>query len=461
MADLEVLKGHNPVIIENKVLDSVKGSKFVLAVVTATKPDFYKQWPLIPAAEKLGVPAIIIYTGQHYDELLGHGMKELGLEKKVAFNLQIRGGLWQKGYELMAKMGAVGKWLKTQYPETKFVPIVHGDTLAAGIAPIGWNFATGDMAIQNEAGLRGMAPKNMNFTDFDKMIEAQWTGDWCISRQEPFPEQWDTFVCGASAGIGFPPLEINKQHLIREGCPDDKLFVVGNGVVDAVEMKKNEKRDKSVFDIYPNLEKYDNWVRTDIHRRANLSERRFSSVINGIELLVKSGQPVVMIELPATKFALEQHGLMKKIKRLDKEHDNFMYTDLWQKYSHVIEFLVSGRCKAVLTDSGSMQEELNHLGVPSLTVRFNTDRPETVFDAHSNLLVPPFSAEFVDGFVKHILSDNDTVKTMKNAPKLYGKNVSEKIIKILQELWDKDKLKTMRTVPDVLGIFEDQEIKFL
>ena len=456
MIEKTVLKDHLPVKIR-------KGFDFqdelVLAVVTATKPDFYKQAPLLPAADKAGIKTIVIHTGQHYDELLGHGMKEFKLEDRVAFNLQVRGDLLQKSYELVAKMGFVSRYLRENFPKILFIPIVHGDTLVAGMAPIGWMFGRGEKVAQNEAGLRGMAPKSFS-KDPETYINNQWSGEWVMSRQEPFPEQWDTFTAGAGAEFQFAPTELNKTHLLNEGNPEDRIFVVGNSVVDAVEAKSRKgSSETSVFDDFPELENGE-WIRMDIHRRLNLTEARFKSIVNGAFDLVKRGEQIVWIELSGTRFALEKFGLRKKVIELAKSRPNFLFTPLWKEYSHVMEFLNSGHCLAELTDSGSMQEELNHLGVPCMTVRYNTDRPETVMKARSNLLVPAYSSDFFSGTVRHI-KENGLTDQMKKGQKLYGSRVADKIIAVFKKLYDGGKLKTLRSVPEVLGIAEDSKVSFL
>ena len=78
-------------IYEDRIEKQMEKGDFALAVVTATKPDFYKQAPLIPAAEKADMPCFVLHTGQHYDEILGHGLKEYELENKMGANLGIRG----------------------------------------------------------------------------------------------------------------------------------------------------------------------------------------------------------------------------------------------------------------------------------------------------------------------------------------------------------------------------------
>jgi len=435
-----------------KTMEEAKNSgDMVIAVVTATKPDFYKQWSLLPAAEKAGLPHFVINTGQHYDEVLGHGLKEFGIEDKFAVDLCVRGELLQKSSELITKIGWFGKYLKDKWPDVTVLPVVHGDTLVAGVAPIGWMFSRNERAAQNEAGLRGMTADVIKKipVDIDAFIEKQWNDKWFVLRNEPFPEQWDTFVSGAGCEFHFAPHEINKEHLIKEGYPKDRIWVVGNSVVDAVALKRKEKSDTSVFDEYPKLEKGD-WIRVDIHRRENLTERRFKSIIQAVLKLVDKGYNIAFVELNATRKALEYYGLRGKLLSLKKA--NFLFTGVWPEYSHVIEFLESGKCFAELTDSGSMQEELNEIKKTlCLTCRFTTDRPETVMFAHTNVLVPPLNSGLIVRMVEHIYDSQHIKDVMSHGKKLYGENVGEKIIEILSH-----QNKNFRWAHEVLGFWEEK-----
>lgn len=80
-------------------------------------------------------------------------------------------------------------------------------------------------------------------------------------------------------------------------------------------------------------------------------------------------------------------------------------------------------CAAVVTDSGSMQEEMNILGVPCVTLRFGTDRGESVL-AGGNVLAPPIDSEFIIEIIKGSLN-NQAMATVGN---IYGEDVSAKII---------------------------------
>ena len=458
-----------PVDVNEQILDAVMDNDMnvVLALITATKPDFYKQWSLIPAAEEKRIPLFVINTGQHFDQVLGYGLKEFGIDRKVAFNMNIRGDLLQKSYELISKAGWISRYLKKKYPNKKVIPIVHGDTLVAGMFPIGWAFGRNEFVAQNESGLRSMYPKVdyqkiVSTMDFGSFIDGQWNGHWDILRNEPFPEQVDTFIAGALSKFHFAPRPINKEHLLREGYPEKDIFVVGNSIVDALELKKKEPVSQSVFDVYSELEKHDDWIRVDFHRRGNLTGSRFAAMVGGVMDLVREGYNIVFIEMNATREALIKHDLRDKLISMAEKYDNFVFTGLWPQYAHVVEFLESGRCFAELTDSGSMQEELNELQKPlCLTARFNTDRPETVFNAHTNLLVPPITRDFVFGMVDYIYKSPEVRSKMKSGKKLYGRDVGRRIMTVFKKLID-DGLYTFDWAHEAIGFpHESDEFKFL
>ncbi|MFC4406160.1 UDP-N-acetyl glucosamine 2-epimerase [Haloarchaeobius iranensis] len=419
-------------------------AEFAIAVVTATKPDFYKQAPVVTAADELGVPCFILHTGQHYDDLLGHGLAEYGVEDHIGVDLGVRGGLSQKTAEVTERVDRFTDYLDEHHPETTVVPLVHGDTHAAATVPQAWAFATGNKVAHNEAGLRGMAP-DYDSVDrealavgdddaVDDFIDTQWDGDWHVDRSEPFPEQYDTFVGSAASLYHFAPVELNREHLRREGYPEERVPVVGNSVVDAIAAKREADLDESVFDVYPVLEERDDWLRVDIHRRANLLPGRFRAIVEGVISLVEDGYNVNFVELTATRNALEATGLRERLLELDETRANFLFTGLWKKHAHVYEFLESGQCMAEFTDSGSMQEELNHIDEAAcLTARFNTDRPETVFEANTNLLVPPISGEFVATAVRRVCEDDALLATMRDGPALYGENVGRELVSFMDE----------------------------
>ncbi|MBD0300417.1 MAG: UDP-N-acetylglucosamine 2-epimerase, partial [Nitrososphaera sp.] len=329
----------------------------------------------------------------------------------VGCNLQIRGDLMEKASELIIKFGSFGRYCKKYHGTESLLPIVHGDTLVAGIAPLAWVFGMGQKVGQNEAGLRSMSPQAIKLLksereptkeDVEKFVSSQFDGKWFIAREEPFPEQIDTWICSAGTQFFFAPTKLNKDNLVREGYPESFVHVVGNSVVDAIHIKRREKPQDSIFTLYPQLEK-DDWIRMDIHRRENLTKKRFISIIEAlVELIKNTDKKIVLVLLNATVAALKQYELEFKLHSLAEQYPKkLLLTPLWKEYAHVIEFLDSGHCWAEMTDSGSMQEELLYFPkVISMTVRLNTDRPETIFDAQSNILVPPLNAGWIASMVE-------------------------------------------------------------
>lgn len=424
-----------PVSVNESVLSKeAERGDFVPLIVTSTKPDFYKQAPLFSSFERAGLPSVAMHTGQHFDSLLGHGLDEFGIRDRIGIDLAIRGNLSEKTSEVVAKLSLVGSYLKEKYPEKTFIPIVHGDTHAAGIVPLGWMFATNQKCAQNEAGLRAMQPTFRNFRKFDSFASDQFSPrKWTINRTEPFPEQFDTFVGGAACHYHFAPVELNKQHLLGEGYPEKNIPVVGNSVVEAFRQAGKKRPEKSVFEDYPELERGE-WIRVDIHRRENLSPGRFKAIMGSLKTLLKKGHKIVFIEMNATRFAIEKLGLSGFVSGL-KEEKNFLYTGLWKEYSQVVEFLSSGNCVAELTDSGSMQEELNELKGPlCITCRYSTDRPETVFSSGTNIIAPPVSSEYLAGFVDFTLKSRQVQNRLCKGNRLYGKEPSKKIASFLWKM---------------------------
>ena len=365
---LTIDKEFLPIRINNVNLESIfsNGNDFnkALAIVIGTKPDFYKQAPLLIESIKEGLPSFIISTGQHYDELLGYGIKEFDLENSIVCDLQIRGDLMEKSSDLIMKFGYFGRYLKKKYSSNQILPIVHGDTLVAGIATLSWVFGLGQKVGQNEAGLRSMSPTiikgiKMNVdpshSEVEKFITNQLSSSWFLTREEPFPEQIDTWVCSSGTKFFFVPTKLNKEHLLREGYPDEDIHIVGNSVVDAIGIKRMKKPENSIFELYPKLES-GNWIRMDIHRRENLTNHRFNAIIGGLTDLLKDSEfKIVLVLLNATISALNKFNLYNKLKGLENAYpEKFVMTELWKEYGHVVEFLDSGKCWAEITDSGSI-----------------------------------------------------------------------------------------------------------
>jgi UDP-N-acetylglucosamine 2-epimerase len=221
----------NKMILTNAFEHARVLSSRLIAIVIGTKPDFYKQAPLIREAIDNDIPVIVIDIGQHFDDLVGLGKKELSVNDHVACSLKIRGDLVEKASDLLTKFAKFGRICKMQFPSVSVMSIVHGDTLVAGIAPLARAFGLGQKDAQNEAGLRSMAPvaikdRQVNSEPSDQDIESfadcQFNRKWFLASEEQYPEQIvHTWICFAHTQYFFAPTELNKNNLIREGYPED------------------------------------------------------------------------------------------------------------------------------------------------------------------------------------------------------------------------------------------------
>jgi UDP-N-acetylglucosamine 2-epimerase (non-hydrolysing) len=216
-------------------------------------------------------------------------------------------------------------------------------------------------------------------------------------------------------------VELDREFMLSEGFPADRIFVVGNSVVDATAEAVERIDQSTIFDRYPPLAE-GNFVRFCIHRRENcVSERRFRSIYGALKTLVEAGRTVLLINMNQTKLALERFGLQADVEDLARTHRNFVFTEVWPEYGDVVAAM--SRAAVCATDSGSMQEEMNALGVPCVTLRFGSDRSESAI-AGGNLIAPPVDPKLIASMIEYAWDNEE----MRRAPKLYGEAVSEKCI---------------------------------
>ena len=167
--------------------------------------------------------------------------------------------------------------------------------------------------------------------------------------------------------------------------------------------------------------------------------------------------------LNAMKSALRSYHLEQNLLNLAKEYPNkFIITPLWKEYSHVIEFLDSGHCWAEMTDSGSMQEELLYFpNVLSLTVRLNTDRPETIFDARGNILIPPVNSSWITTLIDEAYNRKEGLGLeLKNKRKIYGQPgmVSKNIVKIVKKEFENGDANFYPWLHQRIGLWKEKQI---
>ena len=254
--------------------------------------------------------------------------------------------------------------------------------------------------------------------------------NWERGSLEPFPEQFNTRCSECATGIHLAPVELDREFMLSEGFSEDRIFVVGNSVADATHEAMERMDQSKVFERHPELADGD-FVRFCIHRRENcLSEKRFRSIYGAMKMLIEEGRKVLLINMNQTKMAFERFGLTSEVEELAKNHPNFILSDVWPEYVDVIAAM--SKAAVCATDSGSMQEEMNVMGIPCVTLRFGSDRSESIMNG-GNLIAPPVDPSVIKQIVEFAWDNEE----MKKAPKIYGENVSAKCIDVVLGVLEK------------------------
>ncbi len=205
------------------------------------------------------------------------------------------------------------------------------------------------------------------------------------SFNRQMPEEINRVVTDHISDYLFAPTENARKNLLAEGIADKKICVTGNTIVDAVYQNLDiaKKKGNVLKDL--DLEPREYFLVT-AHRQENVDNRaRLKEIMKGLHEVQKEfSLPVVFPVHPRTE---------KRINELGVGVDGLNLT----KPFGFLEFLqLESQAKLVLTDSGGVQEETCVLGVPCATMRYDTERPETL-DVGSNILVGADAERILEG----------------------------------------------------------------
>ncbi|WP_203219051.1 non-hydrolyzing UDP-N-acetylglucosamine 2-epimerase [Geoglobus acetivorans] len=298
--------------------------------------------PVIRECEKRGVEYFILHTGQHYS----HEMDKVFFEElelpQPKYNLDVGSGTHAE--QTGKIMIGVERILLQERPD---VVLVQGDTntvLAGALAATKLHIKVGHV----EAGLRS----------YDRRM----------------PEEVNRVLADHVSDYLFAPTENAKQNLMKEGIDENKIFVTGNTIVDAVyqNLEIAEKKVNVLEDLGLKPREY---FLVTAHRQENVDvKERLKGILKGLELIhTEFSIPIVFPMHPRTQ---------KRVKEFKLSLDSIKIV----KPLGFLEFLLlEANAGLVLTDSGGVQEETCILGVPCVTLRDNTERPETL-EVGSNIL---------------------------------------------------------------------------
>lgn len=308
-----------------------------ITLIAGARPNFMKIAPIIHAIEKAAndgedISYRLVHTGQHYDKKMSDTFfEELNIPQPTV-NLGCGGGT--QAEQTAAILIAFEKELSENPVDLVMVVGDVTSTMACSIVAKKLNTRVAHV----EAGIRS----------FDLAM----------------PEEINRMVTDSITDYFFTTSDIANANLHKAGIEDDRIFFVGNVMIDTLLKNRPRFKKPEVFDEYQ-LQAGNYFVLT-MHRPANVDEAaKLKQLMHEIVSNTR-GLPVLFPIHPRTAKIFSELGI---------EAPNLIICEPlgYLEFNYLVE-----HAKAVITDSGGITEETTVMGVPCLTLRNNTERPETI-----------------------------------------------------------------------------------
>ncbi|MCC7554162.1 MAG: UDP-N-acetylglucosamine 2-epimerase (non-hydrolyzing) [Methanobacteriaceae archaeon] len=374
-----------------------------IAIVLGTRPEIIKMASVIDEIKRRNIEIVLIHTGQHYDkEMSENFFIDLNLPTPD-YNINVGSG--SHGRQTALMMNGIEEVLINEDVD---IVLVQGDTnavLAGALISSKLHIPVGHI----EAGLR--------------------------SFDDTMPEEINRKTADVCSKMYFVPTEESAINLISEGISRKQIFITGNTIVDACyrNLKIANKRninEKSLADL--DIDNLSNILTLTIHRAENVDNKvRLKNIVESLKEL-KNMNLIFPIH-PRTKKNLEEFGLLKELEELNNIH-------IIKPVGYLDFLALLSKSSLILTDSGGLQEEAITLNIPVLTLRYNTERPETV-ETGGNILVGSSKEKIIETINK-ILNNKEFRDKMKNAKNPYGDgSAGFKILDAIEKFYFNDLLK--------------------
>ena len=354
-----------------------------IMTVLGTRPEIIRLSLIIPKLDRYADRHILVHTGQNFTESLsGQFFRDLGLRSP--------------DYVLQDEAATLGEQLSAMFSQLETILIQEkpdkilllGDTNSALSAILAERM--GIPVIHMEAGNR------------------------CYDLN--VPEEKNRRVIDAISSINMPYTEQSKAHLIREGVPSQRIVLTGNPIYEVMKHYENRMLDSKIMKTL-GLEKGEYFLVT-AHRAENVDHPgHLAAIMTGLNLVAeKHGKRIICSIHPRTAARIKEH-LKLTMHPLVEFHEPFGFFDF---------LLLEQNACCALTDSGTVQEECCIMGVPTVTMRKTTERPETV-DCGSNI-VSGLEADRIAASAALMMELNRSWE----CPKGYlAEDVSDKVVKFL------------------------------
>ncbi len=359
-----------------------------ILVVVVTRPNFIKvtQFP----AEIKKHPRLnckIVHTGQHFDRNMSDVFfEQFRLQPDIFLNVEAGSPISQ----MADIMKALEKIVNEYKPDLMIVPGDVNSTLAGALTANKMNLPLAHL----ESGLR--------------------------SSDRSMPEEFNRVLTDDLSDYFFVTEQSGYDHLISEGKNKDRIYFVGNTMIDTLVAYSNDIDNSSILQKLELTPK--KYLLMTMHRPGTVDSLEGLNKLNTLIKNITSKYNLVFPAHPRTVNNLEKFGLLNELKQnkkliLSEPLDYFSFQKLVKNSLMII------------TDSGGIQEESTFLGVPCLTLRPNTERPVTVTLGTNELI--PFDEKLIESRIESV--ENGTYKKGVVPPMWDGK-ATERILKIVAGL---------------------------
>ncbi len=359
-----------------------------IACVVGARPNFMKIAPILEAMEKYAnLEPLLVHTGQHYDyEMSQVFFDELDIPKPDVY---LGVGSGSHAIQTAKIMMAFEEVVIEHEPNLILVVGDVNSTLACTLVGAKRCIPVAHV----EAGIRS----------FDRTM----------------PEEINRILTDSVSDYLLTPIENANENLKKEGIPEEKIFLVGDVMIDTL-LKYRDRASSHKILSDMGLEK-NSYILMTLHRPFNVDIRaNFVEILNALAE-IQQRTKIVFPMHPRTKARVEEFGLEDTVSKMD----NMIILEPLG-YLEFMGLMVNA--KAVLTDSGGMQTEATVLNIPCLTMRENTERPETI-EAGTNTLVGSNPQLIIEESMK-ILDGSGKRGTY---PDLWDGHTAERITRIIND----------------------------
>jgi len=354
--------------------------------VVGARPNFMKIAPIMKACKaSRAIELLLVHTGQHYDEKMSDlFFRQLGIPEP---DINLGVGSASHAVQTANIIKAFEPVVLDYKPDAVLAVGDVNSTIACGLVAV----KLGVKLIHVEAGLRS----------FDRSM----------------PEEINRLLTDSISDFLFCTEQSGVDNLICEGIPKEKIFLVGNVMIDTLLNNKAKAKKSNILDQL-NLNG-DDFAALTLHRPANVDNPAvFERILDALEV-IQNDMPIIFPIHPRTRRNLKSFHLDKRFEELPNLHliDPLGYLDF-------LKLMTSARL--VLTDSGGIQEETTILKVPCLTLRENTERPITA-EIGSNQVVGTDPARIREGYKQALNGHLQNIEI----PPLWDGHAAERIVDIL------------------------------